>query len=217
MAPITTFSPQNMAITFPNNFYLSQTALTIGLAVTQVNNLFQQLTYDSIQKLINNVSSVAGVSLKSYPKFSVTGNTIYLTSFTGQLSSSLWTYVLIRGINNPSNFIPSNFVLTYYLQNVQYKALNWIYNYPLNYFISPPPNYLTITSVQVSDYDLLYPSTYTFTFNSSDGHQVATAGKNLSYVIVIPTFYQNTLWANNPPTCKFSSLNRSSSCYSYQQ
>jgi len=69
-----------------------------------VSNLFEKLTYNNIQRLINNVSSVAGVSLKLYPTFEVVGNTIYIKNITNQLSPSLWTYILIRGVKNPSKF-----------------------------------------------------------------------------------------------------------------
>jgi putative component of membrane protein insertase Oxa1/YidC/SpoIIIJ protein YidD len=64
--------------------------------------------------------------------------------------------------------------------------------------------------------DLLYPSTYSFKFSGSDGSQVAIAGKKLSYVIVIPTFYKSTLWANSAPQCRFTELSANSSCSSYE-
>lgn len=184
--------------------------------MTDVSNLFEQLTYDNIQRLINNVSSVGSVSLKLYPTFEVVGNNIFITNITNKLNSSLWTYVLIRGIKNPSAYIASNFTIAYYIESVEYKALKWVYNYPLKYFISPPPNYLTIEKIEVSDYDLLYPSTYTFTFSSNDGNKVAIAGKKLSYVIVMPAFYKSTLWANTDPVCKFGNLATNSTCYSYE-
>ncbi len=93
--------------------------------------------------------------------------------------------------------------------------MKWVYSYPLVYFISPPPNYLTISNITVSDYDLLYPSVYTFTFSGSNGSNIAIANKKLSYVIVIPTFYKSTLWANTAPVCKFTQLAIASTCYSY--
>jgi hypothetical protein len=68
--------------------------------------------------------------------------------------------------------------------------------------------------VSVTDFDLLYPANYTF--NISCANPIGISGKNLSYIIVIPTFYKNTLWANTAPVCKFSVLNTTSSCYSYQ-
>ena len=75
-----------MAFVFPNNFNLVQTELNIGIAVTDVSNLFEQLNYDNIQKIINNVSKVGSVSLKLYPSFSVSGNTIFIKNITNQLS-----------------------------------------------------------------------------------------------------------------------------------
>lgn len=75
---------------------------------------------------------------------------------------------------------------------------------------------MTIEKVEVSDYDILYPSTYTFTFSSNDGNKVAIAGKTLSYVIVMPAFYKSTLWANTDPVCKFDNLATNSSCSSYE-
>ncbi len=162
------------------------------------------------------MSSVAGVSLKLYPTFQVVGNTIYITNITNQLSPNLWTYVIVQGVKNPSKYEISNFTAAYYIQTVEYTSLVWIFNYPLNYFVSPPPNYLTIEKVQVSDYDLLYPSMYTFTFSSNGTNKVATAGKTLSYVIVIPAFYKSTLWANTAPVCQFANLATNSTCYSYE-
>jgi hypothetical protein len=76
------------------------------------------LTYDNIQKLINNVSAVSGVSLKLYPTFEVVGNTIFIKNITNQLSTTLWTYVLIRGVKNPSSYIASNFTVAYYIETV---------------------------------------------------------------------------------------------------
>ena len=133
-----------MAITFPSVFNLDASQLSIGLCVTQVSNLFQQLTYDNIQRLINNVSSVANVSLKLYPTFEVVGNTIFIKNITGQLSSSMWTYILVRGVKNPSAYVANNFTVAYYIESVEHKTLRWAYNFPLKYFISPPPNYLTV-------------------------------------------------------------------------
>ncbi len=115
IVPITTFSPDNLAIIFPNNFNLVQTQLNIGLTITDVSNLFQSLNYDNIQKLINNVSKVGKVELKLYPTFTVTGNTIYIKNITNQLSTKLWTYILIRGIKNPSSYKADNFTVAYYL------------------------------------------------------------------------------------------------------
>ncbi len=89
--------------------------MSIGLCVSQVSNLFLKLTYDNIQKLINNISAVAGVSLKFYPTFEVVGNTIFAKNITNQLSSNLWTYILIRGVKNPSSYIANNFTIAYYI------------------------------------------------------------------------------------------------------
>jgi hypothetical protein len=63
---------------------------------------------------------------------------------------------------------------------------------------------------------LLYPSVYTFTFSANDGNKVAIANKRLSYVIVMPSFYKSTLWANTDPVCKFDNLATNSTCYSYE-
>lgn len=87
---------------------------------------------------------------------------------------------------------------------------------PLTYYISSPPQYLSINAVSVSDYDLLYPSVYNFTISGSNGTFIAIAGKKLSYVVVIPTFYKSTLWANGQMTCQFAGLASPSSCQNYQ-
>lgn len=87
---------------------------------------------------------------------------------------------------------------------------------PLTYYISSPPQYLSINSVSVSDYDLLYPSVYNFTFSGPAGTNIAIAGKQLSYIVVIPTFYKSTLWANGNLTCQFAQLPNPSPCQNYQ-
>lgn len=97
-----------------------------------------------------------------------------------------------------------NFTLTYYIDSVTYRTLQWFYQSPLAYFISPPPLYLSIDTVSVSDYDLLYPSVYTFKFSAATGNNIAVAGKRYSYIIVIPTFYKSTAWANGQLVCKFN-------------
>jgi hypothetical protein len=87
IAPISTFSPSNLGITFPNNFYLDSSKLKVSIANTAVNNFFAQLSYNNIQALVNNVSSVGGVKVSSYPTFTATETALYLTNITGQVSS----------------------------------------------------------------------------------------------------------------------------------
>jgi hypothetical protein len=118
IAPISSFDPANMGVTFPKNFFLSQADLIVGLACTSTNNLFDALNYDNIQKIINNISSVAGVSLTAYPTFSVLANSIYLSNISGVLNSSQWTYLFVRGVKNPSKFESLNFTISYYVETV---------------------------------------------------------------------------------------------------
>lgn len=138
-----------------------------------------------------------------------------MLSINGQVSPSLWTYVFISNIQNPSAYVFANFTVAYYLISNGFQALQWAFQSPLTYYISSPPQFISINSVTVSDYDLLFPANYTFNI-SATGSAIGIAGKNISYIIVVPTFYRNTLWANAPPVCKFSVLNTTSSCYSYQ-
>ncbi|CAM6005527.1 unnamed protein product [Sphagnum balticum] len=210
---MTTFSPTNLGITFPSNFFVSASALTIAIATTAQNNFFQQLTYNNIQILINNASSVGGVSVVSFPVFTSAGTTVYMTGLNNQLNSGQWTYVLIRGIQNPSAYVYANFTLAYYLISNSYQVLQWVYQYPLTYYISPPPQYISINSVNVSDYDLLYPSVYTFNFTGTNGSNIAIAGKNLSYIVVIPDFYKSTLWANRSYVIYFNKSESSVKSY----
>lgn len=216
IAPISTFTPTNLGITFPSNFYIDSTQLTIAVATTNDNNFFTSLDYNNIQILINNVSAVNGVRPAFFPTFSTSSTSVYLTSLPNLLNSTQWTYVFIKGIQNPTAYVQANFTLAYYLLSSNFQTLQWVFQYPLTYFISAPPKYISVNNVSVSDYDLLYPSTYTFSFGSSNGDLIAVAGRTLSYVIVIPTFYKSTLWANTLPTCKFTQKTNSSSCYSYQ-
>lgn len=104
IAPISTFTPENLGITFPDNFFIEENELLIGITTSEKSNLFDSLTYDNVQKIINNVSAVDGISLKTYPASSVDGNTIFLTNISDTLVSTEWTYVFIRGIKNPSEY-----------------------------------------------------------------------------------------------------------------
>lgn len=214
--PKSSFTPSNLGISFPSNFFLSSSSVTVSIANTATNNFFSQLSYNNIQALVNNASSVGGVYISSYPTFTVVGNSIYLSTITGQVSSTLWTYVFISGVQNPSAYVYANFIIAYYVISNGFQALQWVFQNPLTYQISAPPQYISITNVNVTDYDLLYPANYSFTFSGSNNGSVVVAGRNLSYIIVIPTFYKSILWANTAPTCKFSQLNTTSSCYSYQ-
>lgn len=214
IAPISTFSPSNLGISFPSNFYIDSSKITVCILNHAQNNIFSLLTYNNIQSLISNASKIAGVSISSYPTFQVVGTSVYLVNISGQVSSSLWTYVFVSNIQNPSAYVYANFTVAYYLISNGFQALQWVFRNPLTYYISSPPQYISIDSVAVSDYDLLYPANYTF--NISGTNPIAISGMNLSYIIVIPTFYKNILWANTPPVCKFNVLSVSSSCYSYQ-
>lgn len=139
IAPISAFTPSNLGIVFPSNFYLNPNSLTISIANTPTNNFFSQLSYNSIQALVNNVSSVGGVSISSYPTFSVVGTSIYLTNITGQVSSTQWTYVFVSGIQNPSSYVYANFLVAYYVISNGFQALQWVFQNPLTYYISAPP------------------------------------------------------------------------------
>jgi len=94
--------------------------------------------------------------------------------------------------------------VAYYLISQGFQSLQWAYQYPLTYYISSPPAFISINKVTVSDYDILYPSNYTFNISSSGGKFIGVDNKTLSYIIIIPTFYKNTLWANTPPISKFA-------------
>lgn len=216
IAPISSFSPSNLGITFPSNFYLDGTKIAVSIYLNAQNNIFSLLNYNNIQSLISNASSLAGARVSSYPTFTVSASSVYLTNITNQLSSKLWTYVFVSNVQNPSAYVYANFTVAYYLISNGFQALQWAYKYPLTYYISPPPQYISINKVSVSDYDLLYPTSYTFSISGANGTNIAISGRNLSYIIVIPTFYKNTLWANTPPSCKFNVLNVTSKCTSSQ-
>ena len=212
IAPISTFAPTNLGITFPDNFYIDSTKISVSIYLNAQNNIFSLLNYNNIQSLLNNASSLAGAKISSYPTFSVIGTSVYLTGIGAQVNPKLWTYVFISNIQNPSAYVYKNFTIAYYLISNGFQALQWAYQNPLTYYISPAPKYISIDSVAVSDLDLLFPAVYTFKITGSNGANIGIQGKTISYIIVIPTFYKNTLWANNPPTCKFSVLASASSC-----
>lgn len=216
MAPISTFTPTNIGITFPNNFYIDPTKISVSIYLNAQNNLFSLLNYNNIQSLLNNATSLAGAKISSYPTSSVVGTSVYLTGISSQVNSKLWTYVFISNIQNPSAYVYKNFTIAYYLISNGFQALQWAYQNPLTYYISPAPKYISIDSVAVSDLDLLYPANYTFKISGSNGANIGIQGRTISYIIVIPTFYKNTLWANNPPTCQFTALATPSNCTNSQ-
>lgn len=120
--------------------------------------------------MVNNVSAVANITLKSYPNFSMNNfGSLLITNISSWLNASEWTYVFIRGIKNPSAYISSNFTVAYYSDFKSYQTLSWVINGPLSYKISSPPKYLSISSVEVSDNDILYPSVYKFKIKSGAG------------------------------------------------
>ena len=215
ISPVSGFTPSNLGITFPSNFFIDSASLTIAIANTYLSNFFSYLDYNNIQALVSNTSAVKGIRASSFPKFTTTGTSIYLTNITQQVSSSKWSYVFVSGVHNPSSYEYANFTVAYYLISSGFQSLQWVYQYPLTYYVSAPPEYIAIDRVAVTDLDLVYPANYTFTFSSSTAN-IAVAGKNLSYIIVIPTFYNSVLWANSKPVCKFAELSAASSCRSYQ-
>ena len=215
ISPITTFSPTNLGVSFPSNFFIDSTSIKVAIANTEINNFFSYLTYNNIQALISNASAVNQIWINSYPTFTVSGTSVYMNNITSQVSKSKWTYLFVSGIRNPSSYQYANFKVAYYLISNGFQALQWVYQFPLTYYLSPPPQYISINKVTVTDFDLLYPANYTFNFSAATGN-IGIAGKNLSYIIVIPTFYKSTLWANSAPVCSFAQLSRTSSCYSYQ-
>ena len=147
IAPVSSFIANNLGVTFPDNFFVSEDELTVGITTSRKSNLFDSLTYDNVQKIINNVSAVEGVSLKAYPTITTEGNSVFLANISASLATNEWTYVFIRGVKNPSEFENKNFTLTYYILSGTSKTLQWIFNAPLTYYISSPPNYLSINSV----------------------------------------------------------------------
>lgn len=88
-----------------------------------------------------------------------------------------WNYVLIRGIKNPSAFKSENFSISYYQTTTTTNVLNWFFKYPLTYYISSPPQFLSLSQVVVSDNDLLYPTNYTFVFQGQDGVSITPLNK----------------------------------------
>lgn len=102
ISPITSYTPNNLGISFPDNFHIDSTEITVGITSSENSRLFSSLNYDNVQKIINNISAVDGVSLKGYPKFAVESNAVHLSNISQYISTSGWTYVFIRGIKNPA-------------------------------------------------------------------------------------------------------------------
>ena len=64
IAPVSSSNANNLGVTFPDNFFVSEDELTVGITTSRKSNFFDSLTYDNVQKIIINVSAVEGVSLK---------------------------------------------------------------------------------------------------------------------------------------------------------
>lgn len=71
IAPISSFTPNNLGVEFPSNFYLKSSEISVGLTTSNNSILFSSLTYNNVQKLISNLSAVDGVTLKAYPTFKI--------------------------------------------------------------------------------------------------------------------------------------------------
>ncbi len=71
IAPMSSFSPTNLGITFPSNFYIDPTKLRVSIFLNARNNIFSILNYNNIQSLINNSTSIANSYISSYPSFTV--------------------------------------------------------------------------------------------------------------------------------------------------
>ena len=76
ISPIPSFAPSNLGITFPHNFYVDSTKITVSILNSARNNLFSLLTYNNIQSVISNASSIAGSRVSSYPTFKIFGTSV---------------------------------------------------------------------------------------------------------------------------------------------
>jgi len=103
-SPISTFTAENLAITFPDNFFLIASELTIAIVLSTNSRLFSDLTYDVVQQVMANDFTIANTELKTYATFSVNENTVSMTNISSHLTTTDWTYVFIRGIKNPAMY-----------------------------------------------------------------------------------------------------------------
>ena len=164
------FTPANLGVTFPTNFNIDPEKVSISIALTTKNRLFKSLDYNSIQSLVSNVSEVDGVRISSYPTFTVDGQTILMTGIASQVDRKNWTYLFVSNVQNPSSYQRADFTIAYYLISNGFSALEWEFQAPLTYQISPAPKFISINSVVVSDLDVAYPARYSFTFSSTDSY-----------------------------------------------
>lgn len=204
-------NPDSLSIYFPSNFNSELgTNLKVGVVSTPSSNVFSGLNYVNIDQLLANKTNNLGLYLYSTPDFTVDSNNRLLTinglNSLLSMDTTDWIYFMIKGIQNPSQFVQQTFKLIYSEGQTTSRIADWSFAGPLVYYISPPPNFLAITSVAASDYDLLYPAIYTFVVSSNGGINVAVSGQQLAIIITIPAFYSDTLWANNNMTCQLNSV-----------
>lgn len=204
-------NPDSLSIYFPSNFNSELgTSLKVGVVSTPNSHVFSRLNYVNIDQLLANKTNSLGVLLFTIANFTVDSNNRLLT-ITGlnsllSMDTTDWIYFFVKGVQNPSQFIQQTFKLIFSEGQTTSRIADWSFKGPLVYYISPPPNFLAITSVSASDYDLLYPAVYTFVVSSSGGINIASSGQELAIIITIPTFYSDTLWANNNMTCTLSGV-----------
>ena len=65
IAPMSNFTPTNLGISFPSNFNIDSASVNVAIFNNAKNNIFSLLTYNNIQALINNVTTIAGAQISS--------------------------------------------------------------------------------------------------------------------------------------------------------
>jgi hypothetical protein len=158
--------PDALSISFPSNFNSQLGSnIKVGIVTSSDANLFSKLNTLGIDQLLANKSST--IPLYSLPSFTINSNLKVLTisGLNSLLStnSTNWIYYLIKGVQNPAQYVQQDFRLVYSEGQTTSKIADWLFTGPLVYYISPPPNFLSIVNKSASDYDLLFPAVYSFT------------------------------------------------------
>ena len=104
ISPVSGFTPTNLGITFPNNFFIDSSSLTVAIANTYLSNFFSYLDYNNIQALVSNTATVQGIQASSFTTFTASGTSVYLANVSQYVSSTKWSYVFVSGVHNPSSY-----------------------------------------------------------------------------------------------------------------
>lgn len=109
--------------------------------------------------------------------------------FSAYKTSDYWFNFVIEGIENPQRYTKSSFSFTYIKSN---KGIVWAYTTTdLIYRINDPPNFFSVQSISLTDYNIQSFATYNFTLTSKNPIEFTNY---LVLSIKLPAIYTSQLY-----------------------